>query len=79
MGTFCSGISCKAPEGLNVYTASVNDNTVMLNKVSDGIIPAGEGVVLGGEASKTYNMTPCETLAKFEGNSLKGTLISASL
>lgn len=74
MGTFCSGISCKAPEGLNVYTASVNDNTVILNKVSDGIIPAGEGVVLGGEASRTYYMTPCETLAKFEGNSLKGTL-----
>lgn len=74
MGTFCSATSCKAPEGLNVYTASVSDNTVTLNKVSDGIIPAGEGVVLGGEASKTYYMTPCEAEKKLEGNSLKGTL-----
>lgn len=74
MGTFCSGISCKAPEGLNVYTATVNDNTVTLNKVADGVIPAGEGVVLGGEANQTYDMTPCEATGKLEGNSLKGTL-----
>lgn len=74
MGTFCSATSCKAPEGLNVYTATVSDNIVTLNKVSDGIIPAGEGVVLGGEASKTYYMTPCEAEKKLEGNSLKGTL-----
>ena len=74
MGTFCSATSCKAPEGLNIYTASVSDNTVTLNKVKDGIIPAGEGVVLGGEARTTYYMTPCEALEKLEGNSLKGTL-----
>ena len=74
MGTFCSATSCKAPENLNVYTASVNDNTVTLDKVKDGIIPAGEGVVLGGEASMTYYMTPCEAQGKLEGNSLKGTL-----
>lgn len=74
MGTFCSGISCKAPEELNVYTASVSDNTITLNKVKDGIIPAGEGVVLGGEANWTYYMTPCEAQGKLEGNSLKGTL-----
>lgn len=74
MGTFCSAVSCKAPEGLNVYTASVSENTVTLNKVTDGVIPAGEGVVLGGEANKTYDMTPCEAEGKLEGNSLKGTL-----
>ena len=74
MGTFCSATSCKAPEGLNVYTASVSENTVTLNKVNNGIIPAGEGVVLGGEASKTYYMTPCEAQGKLEGNSLKGTM-----
>ena len=75
MGTFCSATSCKAPEGLNVYTASVsNNNTVTLNKVNNGIIPAREGVVLGGEASKTYYMTPCEAQGKLEGNRLKGTM-----
>lgn len=74
MGTFCSATGCKAPDGLDVYTASVSGNTVTLNKVSNGIIPAGEGVVLAGEASKTYYMTPCEAEGKLEGNSLKGTL-----
>lgn len=73
MGTFCSGVSCKAPEELNVYTASVKDNVVTLNKVADGIIPAGEGVVLGGEANKTYEMTVCEANGTLDENQLKGT------
>ena len=75
MGTFCSATTCKTPKGLTAYTASVSDNTVTLTKVEDGIIPAGNGVVLSGEANATYDMEDATSnKTQLEGNDLKGTL-----
>lgn len=75
MGTFCSAQTVKTPAGLTAYTATVSNNTVTLTKVEDGIIPAGNGVVLSGEANATYDMEPATTDKNtLEGNELKGTL-----
>ena len=76
MGTFCSAQTVKTPAGLTAYTATVSNNTVTLTKVEDGIIPAGNGVVLSGEANKTYEMEITTSDHGFlEGNELVGTLV----
>ena len=72
MGTFCAPSACKAPEGLSVYTAAEADNVVTLSKVADGIVPAGQGVVLSGEAGVTYAMEAAKTAGtELAGNALK--------
>lgn len=74
MGTFCSKYSCKAPEGLKVYTATVNDDVVTLKIVEDGVIPAKQGVILSGEANDTYYMQSVSTdKTTLENNMLLGT------
>lgn len=76
MGTFCSAQTVKTPAGLTAYTATVSDNTVTLTKVEDGIIPAGNGVVLSGEANKTYEMEiTTSDHGVLKGNQLVGTLV----
>lgn len=76
MGTFCSAQTVKTPAGLTAYTATVSDNTVTLTKVEDGIIPAGNGVVLSGEANKTYEMEiTTSDHGVLKGNELVGTLV----
>lgn len=75
MGTFCATKTVKTPNGLTAYTATVNNNTVTLNKIEDGIIPANNGVVLSGEANATYDMEYATSdKTQLEGNDLKGTL-----
>lgn len=75
MGTFCATKTVKTPDGLTAYTATVNNNTVTLNKIEDGIIPANNGVVLSGEANATYDMEYATSdKTQLEGNDLKGTL-----
>lgn len=72
MGTFCAPSACKAPEGLSVYTAAEAGNVVTLSKVADGIVPAGQGVVLSGEAGVTYAMEAATTAGtELAGNALK--------
>ena len=72
MGTFCAPSACKAPEGLSVYTAAEAGNVVTLSKVADGIVPAGQGVVLSGEAGVTYAMEAAKTAGtELAGNALK--------
>lgn len=75
MGTFCATKTVKTPDGLTAYTATVNNNTVTLNKIEDGIIPANNGVVLSGEANATYDMEYATSdKTQLEDNDLKGTL-----
>ena len=75
MGTFCAATTCKTPAGLTAYTAAVSGNTVTLTKVEDGIIPAGNGVVLSGEANATYVMEQATSeKTTLEDNALVGTL-----
>ena len=80
MGTFCAPSTYKAPEGLSVYTAQEADNVVTLNKVEDGIVPAGQGVVLCGEAGATYAMEPATTdKTELEGNALKAAVSETTI
>lgn len=80
MGTFCAPSAYKAPEGLGVYTATEADNVVTLTKVEDGVIPAGQGVVLSGEAGATYTMEPATTdKTELEGNALKAAVSATTI
>lgn len=80
MGTFCAPSACKAPEGLSVYTAAEADNVVTLSKVADGIVPAGQGVVLSGEAGVTYAMEAATTAGtELAGNALKAAVSATTI
>ena len=75
LGTFCNSKTVKMPEGLTAYTATVDNNAVTLTKVEDGIIPAGNGVVLSGEASKSYDIeVTTSDKTKLGSNELVGTI-----
>ena len=80
MGTFCAPSACKAPEGLSVYTAAEAGNVVTLSKVADGIVPAGQGVVLSGEAGVTYAMEAAKTAGtELAGNALKAAVSATTI
>ena len=80
MGTFCAPSTYKAPEGLSVYTAQEANDVVTLTKVEDGVIPAGQGVVLSGEAGATYTMEPAKTdKTELEGNALKAAVSATTI
>ena len=75
LGTFCNSKTVKMPEGLTAYTATVDNKAVTLTKVEDGIIPAGNGVVLSGEASKSYDIeVTTSDKTKLGSNELVGTI-----
>lgn len=52
--TFCLPYNSVVPEGLTAYTATLHNDAIKLVPKKDGIIAAGEGVVLRGNAG-TYN------------------------
>mgnify|MGYP005747129427 FL=1 len=80
MGTFCAPSAYKAPEGLSVYTAAEAGNVVTLSKVEDGIVPAGQGVVLSGEAGATYAMEAATTdKTELAGNALKAAVSATKI
>lgn len=80
MGTFCAPSTYKAPEGLSVYTAQEANDVVTLTKVEDGVIPAGQGVVLSGEAGATYAMEPATTdKTELDGNALKAAVSATTI
>ena len=80
MGTFCAPSTYKAPEGLSVYTAQEANDVVTLTKVEDGVIPAGQGVVLSGEAGATYAMEPATTdKTGLDGNALKAAVSATTI
>lgn len=60
-------------EGLEAYTATLNENTVTLTKVND--VPAGTGVVLKGDAN-TYSV-PVIAYSSTDKGSMKGSTTEA--
>ncbi len=55
--TYCSYADLDFSEtGITVYTAVSDGTKVNLTEVEDGIVPAGEGVVLYSTTAKTYNV-----------------------
>ena len=59
--TFAFAETMQAPVGLKVYKATysrtVSEDILALTELSDGIIPAGEGVLIYGATTTTYGFT----------------------
>ena len=66
----------KAPEGTTVYTITLNGTKLTMNKIDDGIVKSGNGVVLKNTTTGSLTMTKTEETAtgNFEDNSLNGTM-----
>ena len=66
----------KAPEETTVYTITLNGTKLTMNKIDDGIVKSGNGVVLKNTTTGSLTMTKTEETAtgNFEGNSLNGTM-----
>ena len=64
-GTFASAGNVQVPTGVTAYKAAYSNNggneVLVLTKLEDGIIPAGEGVLIEGAASTTYGFTSTAT------------------
>lgn len=60
------------PAGVTAYTASVNGDALDMLELTDGVIPAGEGVVLKSETGMFY-LNVCDYLDDVDGNELLGT------
>ena len=74
METFCSATAVDlGTSGLSAFIAKVEDGSVVLYSVESGEIPANRGVILIGEAGKTYNVKAIEKAEKLdETNELYG-------
>lgn len=71
--TFCSSADLAVPSGLTAwYASSCDGSAVTLKQIEDGKIPALTGVVLKGEASKTYTLSACTDAETVSGNLLVG-------
>ncbi len=79
LATFSNKNTVELPAGLDAYYATQKDeNTILLNKIEDGIIAAGEGVVLAGAAGD-YAPTPSTAnKAKEAANLLKANLTAGT-
>ena len=66
----------QAPEGTEVYTVSLSGTTLTTNKIADGIVKSGQGVVLKNFTTGNFTMTKTEEepTGDFAGNNLMGTL-----
>lgn len=64
------------PENVEVYTATVNDRKIEMNKADAAVIPAGTGVIIKAAAG-TYQFAVSsdepESTTAFDNNDLKGT------
>lgn len=72
--TFVSESNMAVPVGVTAYYATAaNDNAVALEEITDGVIPAGAGVVLKGEEGKTYTFAETDAKAsELAGNLMVG-------
>lgn len=73
--TLFSDNALTVPTGVTAYTAAQKDaNTVTLNPIEDGVIPANTGVVLKAEAADTYTFEATADVYPIEGNLLVGSV-----
>ena len=71
--TFSSTLAHDFSEtGVKAYTAKVDGGVVKLSEISDGIVPAGEGVILYAETAKAYSIPATTTSATLADNELVG-------
>ena len=70
--SFSAPLAVEVPDGVTVYQATeVGDDAVTLEEVSATIIPANEGVILGGDADDyTLTVTSDDTDGDFSSNIL---------
>lgn len=79
--TFSSNSERSVPAGVTAYTASVDEENKIItwNAITDGVIPAGEGVLLKGEADASITLAESSMgKAKVEGNDLLANLTEHS-
>lgn len=79
MATYSNISAWKKPAGMEVYTAKYDEaaKTIVLNEVTDDVIPANTGVVVRG-AQGTYTADLTTTVAtSIEGNDLVSTAAAA--
>lgn len=80
--TLCLPFAVETPDGLTAYTgqADTQAGTVALTEIEDGLVPAGNGVVLKGSA-ETYTLAiqPDAEARTLEGNDLSGTTTAQPL
>lgn len=78
--TFHSGKNAyQVPGDMTAYTAVAHGSILLLTPVANGIIPAGEAVVLKCAQSKCYLPYTTGTATKSSNNALKGTDKAADL
>ena len=78
--TFVSESNMAVPAGVTAYYATAaNDDAVALEEITDGVIPAGAGVVLKGEEGKTYTFAETDAAAsELAGNLMVGVADASS-
>lgn len=74
--TFASPVTVAVPSGVTAYKAEYqlngNEEELLLTSIGD-VIPAGEGVILHGEADHVYTFSPTNDAAgDYTGNALVG-------
>lgn len=74
--TFASPVKVAVPSGVTAYKAEYqlngNEEELLLTSIGD-VIPAGEGVILHGEADHVYTFSPTiDPAGDYAGNALKG-------
>lgn len=70
--TFCLPYDATIPEGLTVYTANDNGESVKLTAIKSGNIAAGEGVVIHGKAGTYTFVATAEDVSATAGNQMVG-------
>lgn len=70
--TFCLPYDATIPEGLTVYTANDNGESVKLTAIKSGNIAAGEGVVIHGKAGTYTFVATAEDVSSTAGNQMVG-------
>ena len=71
---YCSGYKLDfSGTGLTAYKAKVEGNKVKLTAVADGIVPAGEGVILNGDAAEyDIPISTADVTTDFSDNEMVG-------
>lgn len=80
--TLCLPFAVKTPDGLTAYTgqADTQAGTVALTEIEDGLVPAGNGVVLKGSAEAyTLAIRPDAEARTLPDNDLTGTTTAQPL
>jgi len=81
MATFCANVAVSVPTGIEAYYATVNGEKtkVILNKITDGIIPANTGVIITGDEGSVIEFTKTTTATTYDTNVLHGVTTATTM